>query len=487
MNNPDLDRLFNPESFAMIGASSKPGKWGSIILINILKANFLGKVYPINPTVKSILGIKCYPKVADVPGPIDVAMITTPAKTVSALIDECGKKGIPNVIVVTSDFSESGPEGTRMEKEIVEKAQSYGIHIVGPNTMGIFSAKTNLHALMPMVMPQYGGISMFSQSGNVGVQMLDYGVKENVGFDKFVSSGNEGDLNCVDYLKYFAQDDDTKVIMGYVEGVDAATDFLPVARKISREKPIIIMKGGRTNVGTKAAASHSGSMAGSARINRAAFQQAGIVSTNTSLELIDTVKAFANYPLPKGKRVGIVTRGGGWGVLAADACEEAGLEVPALSDELIKEMNKLLPDYWSRDNPVDLVASIAGDPMPTCLSLLAEWEGIDAIIALGAGFRSYAYNYSEEVKGPKELLEIITFLSEYFKEGTKKPDQNLELIGKLVKTTGKPIISVSIGSEYSQRQFFEDYEIISFPTPERAVRVLKHMCDYRRFLNSPAE
>ena len=477
-----LDSLFNPGSIAMIGATASPRKWGFLIFLNILKAGYTGKLYPVNPKTESILGFPCHKDVQSIPDPVDLAVITTPAQTVSGLIDACGKKGIPNVIVVTADFSETGEEGARMEKEIAGKAHHYGINLVGPNTMGIYSADSRLHALMPMIMPLKGSVSMFSQSGNVGVQMLDYGQQENVGFEKFVSSGNEAVLTVENYLSYFADDDKTRVILGYLEGVDENSNFVAIARQVTRKKPVLVMKGGRTAIGGNAAASHSGAMAGSTAIFKAAFRQSGVIEAKNSQELIDCAKAFASYPLPKGNRIGIITRGGGWGVLAADACEENGLSVTPLSEELIRNLDQLLPKYWNRKNPIDLVATIAFDPLPECLRMLAHWEGVDAVVALGSGFRAFSYQYDESITEPQELVDAITFMKDVMTEENKKPDETLVEVANLVKETGKPIISVSIGSDYAHKKYSEKYGIVSYPTPERAVRVLRYMVDYGRYL-----
>jgi len=485
MDQVNLDRLFNPRTIALIGASGNVRKWGHIILLNILKGNYLGTVYPVNLKEEKILGQKCYPSVADIPDDVDLAMLTTPAHLVPDLIDECGKKEIPFVTVITSDFSETGPEGAALERKVVDRGRRYGLRVVGPNTMGIFSAKPNIHALMPPIMPVRGSVSMFSQSGNVGVQMLSWGAEEGVGFEKFVSSGNEGDLTCVDYLKYFSEDESTRVILAYLEGIDPGADLFPVARKVSRTKPILVFKGGRTEVGGKAAASHSGAMAGETRIYRAAFIQSGMIEVKTSQALMDCAKAFSNYPIPRGNRVAIITRGGGWGVITADFCEENGLVVPPLSQEIIEKFDKLLPKYWSRSNPVDLVATISHDPYPECLEILAEWDGIDAIIALGAGVRAEEYDYSKEVTGPKELMDSIAFLTEIFKDRANKPDAILENMGGLVKRSGKPIIGVAIGAEATHKMNLERFQVVSYPTPERGVRVLRQMVKYSRFLNSP--
>lgn len=444
MDKLQLHRLFNPGNLALIGASGSPEKWGSMILSNIKSGNFKGDIFPVNPSQDFIQGLKCYPTVGDIPKPIDLAMITTPAVTVPGLIDECGVKGIPFVIVVTSDFSETGPKGAELEREIVNKARSYGMRIVGPNTMGIFSANSGLHALMPPVQPLHGQISVFSQSGNIGSQMLFWGVTEGVGFEKFVSSGNEGDLTCLDYLRYFGEDEATRVIMAYLEGVDNDSGLPAIAKNVSVRKPIIVFKGGRTNVGSKAATSHSGAMAGSLEIYRGVFRQTGMIEAATSLDFLDCAKAFSTYPVPEGNRVGILTLGGGWGVITADACAENGLEVPSLPENLKDRFDKILPKYWSRDNPIDMVAVVDRSLIDTCLEILIEWDGIDSILALHGA--------------PSNLMR------------------------QMVDRTGKPIIVVSHDTSDSHRQDILDYRIVSYPTPERAVRVLRHMADYRRFL-----
>ena len=310
--HPNLDLLFNPRQVALIGASGTPGKWGFFIFLNILKGNYQGTIYPVNARAKEVLGVPCLAKVEDLPGPVDLAVIATPAETVPGLIEACGAKGIHNLIVITSDFSETGPEGAKLERRVVDQARHFGMRLVGPNTMGLFSAQSSLHALMPPVEPLKGPVSMFSQSGNVGTQFLAWGVDSGIGFEKFVSSGNEGDLTCVDYLKYFSADEATRIIIAYLEGVDPDSDFLPVARQVSRRKPVVIFKGGRTRAGSRAAAAHSGALAGSYKIYQAVFRQAGLIEAATTQEIMDCTKALATYPIPRGKRVAILTRGGGW-------------------------------------------------------------------------------------------------------------------------------------------------------------------------------
>ena len=483
----NLENLFNPRRIAMIGASADPRKWGFIILLNILKGNFKGNVYPVNPHEKSILGYRCYASVIDIPEDLDLAIITTPAKAVPSLVDQCGCKGIRFAVVISSDFSETGPEGARLEQEVIDRARKNGIRLVGPNSMGIFSARSSLHAQMPPIMPLTGGVSMFSQSGNLGFQMLGWGAEEGVGFSKFVSSGNEADISSVDYLQYFAADNDTRVILGYLEGVDCGTDLIHTAKTISKHKPIIILKGGRTASGGRAVASHTGAMAGSSKIWKAALRQAGMIEVSTSQGLLDCAKAFANYPLPKGSRVGIITRGGGWGVITVDGCEENRLDVPPLPQNVIAKLDKILPKYWSHGNPVDLVATIANDPYLECLEILAAWDGIDAILALGAKRGLDSYPYSKKVNKPKPLMDAITLATEMFRQYAQQPDPVLMHVGQLVKRYRKPIIAVSLASQLSHRSFLEAFQVVSYPTPERAVRVLGHMVDYTRFLTRNSE
>jgi acyl-CoA synthetase (NDP forming) len=482
--HPNLDLLFNPRQVALIGASGTPGKWGFFIFLNILKGNYQGTIYPVNARAKEVLGVPCLAKVEDLPGPVDLAVIATPAETVPGLIEACGAKGIHNLIVITSDFSETGPEGAKLERRVVDQARHFGMRLVGPNTMGLFSAQSSLHALMPPVEPLKGPVSMFSQSGNVGTQFLAWGVDSGIGFEKFISSGNEGDLTCVDYLKYFSTDEATRIIIAYLEGVDPDSDFLPVARQVSRRKPVVIFKGGRTRAGSRAAASHSGALAGSYKIYQAVFRQAGLIEAATTQEIMDCTKALATYPIPRGNRVAILTRGGGWGVITSDACEENGLIVPPLPEDIIKKLDAILPRYWSRNNPVDMAAVITPEPFMASLETLAQWDGIDAVIALGG--RSHIPGRASENPEVRERLKaqegLFKQMGAYYQGGQKKI---LEFIRQLIQETGKPIISVTMGPQDYHKESMEVYMLASYPNPERAVRVLRMMVDYGKFLASP--
>jgi acyl-CoA synthetase (NDP forming) len=480
---PNLDRLFNPRHLALIGASSTPGKWGFFVLLNIIKGNFKGTLYPINARAREVLGCPCFARIADVPGPVDLAVIATPAETVLGLIDECAAKQVPNLVVITSDFSETGPEGEALEREVVDKARGVGIRLVGPNTMGIFSSESSLHALMPPVEPLRGPVSMFSQSGNIGTQILAWGVDAGIGFEKFVSSGNEGDLSCVDYLNYFTQDEATRVILAYLEGVDPDSGFLEAARRAALSKPVVVFKGGRTQAGTRAAASHSGALAGSYRIYRGLFRQTGLIEAATTQEIMDCAKALTVFPIPRGNRVAVLTRGGGWGVITTDACEEAGLIVPPLPENLVKKLDNILPHYWSRNNPVDMAAVITAEPFMKCLEILTRWEGIDAVIALG-GRASIPGRVAGKPRVHEKLKDQEGLLKQIAARYQESHTQVMHYTAALIRETGKPIISVTMGSQDFHKESLEVYGLASYPTPERAVRVLRMLADYGRFLFS---
>ncbi|MFC1822340.1 acetate--CoA ligase family protein [Thermodesulfobacteriota bacterium] len=483
MNTPDLERLFNPRHVALIGASTVPGKWGFSFLFNILRGDYKGVCYPVNPREKKILGIPCYQTVFDIPGPVDAALITTPAHRVPEIIEQCGKKGVHNVIIVSSGFSETGPEGDNLEKEVVARAERYGIRIVGPNTMGLFSAQSNFNGIMSTIEPLHGAVSMFSQSGNFGNQMLVWGMEEGLGFDKYVSSGNEGNLTCIDFLRYFGRDNATHIVVGYLEGVNLGSEFLSVVKEISREKPIIIYKGGRTERGSQAAASHTGAMTGAWKIYESAFRQTGVIQASTAKEVVDCAKAFSAFPLPKGNRIAILTRGGGWGVITTDVCQENGLEVPPLSDGIRKKISKILPEYWSEDNPVDLVGVTNLEPFLECLEILAYWDGADAVIALGGRVGPiYIFNDNEA------FLERVQLTSDSFSkmaaESSSEDVKMASMAGELMKATGKPITFVDITPREAQLKSIRELRTISFPTPEKVVKVLKRMYDYRQYLES---
>lgn len=474
---PDFNLLFHPRSIALIGASNHVEKWGAIVFLNILLGGYEGRVYPVNQKEEAIFGHKAYPKVSQIPDPVDLAIIAIPApRTMEAVLD-CARKGVRMAIVITSDFSETGEEGTRLEKELTEKARSGGMRLVGPNTMGIFSAPANLTALMPPVRPQKGQVSLFSQSGNIGTQMLGWGERFAVGFNKYVSSGNEGDLRSEDYLSFFGKDPQTKVILAYIEGLDDGRNFFKIAREITPGKPIIALKGGKTLAGARAAKSHSGAMAGVKELYEGAFRQAGILWATTTEETLEWAAAFSSLPLPRGNRVGILTRGGGWGVITADACMEIGLEVPPLDAPLIHALNQFLPPYWSRGNPVDMVALISTEAYLKCLEMLISWEKVDAVISL-SGDAGPLSGILSDVKKRGEGLISSENMEKIDSQVSTASSQISQRAGQLVEIYKKPILAVGPNVVKGKEGGPVDFSFPQFRTPERAAKAAAKLYQY---------
>ncbi len=341
--------------------------------------------------------------------------------------------------------------------------------------MGIFSAKTRLHAWMPPIQPLSGGVSMVSQSGNVGVQMLGWGMERGVGFSKFISSGTEGNIQCEAYIDYLGSDPDTKVILAYLEGVKEGRLFFETARRTARKKPIILFKGGKTDVGSNAARSHSGAMAGSYTVFKAACHQAGFVEAETTDRLLDYAAVFLHYPLPKGNRIAILTRGGGWGVVAADACRQWGMELPLLSDRLIEKLNRILPPYWSHGNPVDMAATLNPEALPNCLEALIQEEGVDGIIVQGVESRQRSLLMAERLKEMNLLEDIDLGIN-------KNETPEIQKLMEIAAAHQKPVLMVSPLSNITRSVSFGGQEAVIFSTPERAVRAMAKLCLYHSYL-----
>jgi len=477
---PNFELLFNPKSIALIGASNNITKWGAIVFLNILLGGYQGRVYPVNSNEETILRHKAYGRVTQIPDPVDLAVIAIPAQSTKEALLDCIQKGIRMAVVITSDFSETGEEGARLERELTETARAAGMRLVGPNTMGIFSASASLTALMAPVRPRRGNVSLVSQSGNIGTQLLGWGEKFGIGFSKYVSSGNEGDLHSEDYLSLFGKDPETKVILTYLEGLDEGRRFFETARKITPYKPIIAFKGGRTLAGSRAAKSHSGAMAGVKEIYEAAFRQAGILWASTTEEMLEWAAAFASLPLPRGKRVGILTRGGGWGVITADACNELELEVPPLDDSIIRALDRLLPSYWSRGNPVDMVATIGIESYIKCLELLVSWDKVDGVISLSGDAGPLAMIIPDVKKKADAILppEKLENISQQVSAARSQIYQRVcELVGKYQK----PVFAVGANVVRGKGGEQSDFTLAQFRSPERAARAAGVLYQYYRY------
>ncbi len=379
--------LFYPRSVAVIGASNQRKKWGFRVLDNIISGGFEGKIFPINKRENEIHGLKAFPNIKDVSEPVDLAVIIVPQDKVYQAFEDCIQKEIKAAVLITAGFGEIGPEGLQEERRLVQLAKENDMAFVGPNGNGIVSNSIGLFSWMMPLFPMDGSVSMVTQSGNIGVSMLSRGIKNGIGFSKYVSSGNEALLRSEDFIDFYGQDPETKVILTYIEGLNDGRRFLNTCKEVSQKKPILVFKSGRTQSGEKAANSHTGSMAGSDQIFEGICRQAGMIRCYNLDMLFDVTTSLLSQPLPKGDRIGIITSGGGWGVLICDACESKGLEVASFSDNTIQELDNILPPWWSRDNPIDLVAGTSSRNLQirSCIETLFENDEVDAIIVSGIG------------------------------------------------------------------------------------------------------
>ena len=477
-----MEPFFRPRSVAVIGATNNLTKWGSWITGHILSGGFEGALYPVHPRDTEVLGRKAYAKVTDIPGPVDLAFITIPAVKVAGALEECAAKGIRAAVVITSDFSETGDEGTRREEEIVEVARSHGMRVIGPNTMGITSTEVTLHAIGAPVTPTPGNIAFLSQSGNLGTQMLYWAAGQGVGICRFVGTGNEADLSLSEILAYLGDDPCSKVILIYLEGVTDGREFLEVAREVARAKPVIVLKGGRTEAGGRAAVSHTGSLAGTDAVFRGALRQAGVIRVDNPSDLVEMAGAFTELLPPKGNRVGIVTLGGGWGVVTADLCAESGFELPPLPDDLIAEFDGILPAYWSKGNPVDLVGFMDLNLHIEIIEKMVASDRYDAVMTMGSlGASGFARRMIEDVVDITAALDEQT-RAQVIERLSRREMRFLHAMRRFMHQYDKPVLTVSLegtGRMICDLDNGDRYAV--FPTPEKAVRALEKLYEYHRF------
>ncbi|MBW1682338.1 MAG: CoA-binding protein [Deltaproteobacteria bacterium] len=472
---PEMVPLFDPKGIALIGASANPNKWGFRILANLIVGGFEGPLYPVNPNGGEILGIRVYPSIKKIPPDADLGIVTVPAIKVCDILKECAGIGLRSLIIISSGFSETGSRGEALENELGRCARRENMRLIGPNTMGVYSSKCNLHALMPPLQPKIGGASYVSQSGNLGVQMLSWGRERGVGFCKFVSSGNELDLRCEDFLEYFAEDPESKVIIAYIEGLDDGIGFLQAAGTASGKKPVIVFKGGKTEDGGRAAKSHSGALAGSYSVYTAAFRQSGVIEAESTDAMLDFTTAFLHFPLPRGNRIVIMTRGGGWGVVCADACRKSGLRLVSLSERIISRLNQVLPSYWSHGNPIDFAATLNPEAFPNCLEELIKINDVDGIIALGM-------EYGDRTKYLADKLKSMNRLGDIDLREERGGASDIELALDLMDAYQKPVIMVSGVSSHTKAVSINGRETVLYSSPENAARAMAALWRYSHFL-----
>jgi acyl-CoA synthetase (NDP forming) len=488
INPKSIGNLLYPKSIAFVGASANISKWGHLIFSNVVAGKYQGKIYLVNPQGKDIAGRKVFKSVADIPDTVDLAVVTVPADKVLCLIPEFEKKAIKNVLLISSGFGETGLEGKILEDELVEKAREAGILILGPNTMGVCNPYISLYCTGPHVRPIAGGTVLLAQSGNLGTQILAFAVKEDIGIRAFCGSGNEAMITIEDFMDGFEIDEMTKTVVLYVESIKNGRRFFESAKRVGKRKPVIVLKGGRTSAGANAAASHTGAMASDVKVFMAACRQAGIVQAEIPMDLLDFSAAFSSLPLPKGNRVGLLTLGGGWGVVASDLCEENGLKVPRLSEEVISSINKLLPPFWSHANPIDVVGDMNAETYMKILEELIRSPECDAIIHMGIIGRKLMIRATMESAVAVDKKYDSKFAEDSLRYLEAFEKQTIDLTVQLMEKYNKPIIGVYLLNDDKTQMItnVNDYKYkgVNFITPERAVKSLAKMYQYSKWLNS---
>jgi acyl-CoA synthetase (NDP forming) len=478
--------LFYPKSIAFIGASAKIGKWGHMLLSHTISGGFPGEIYLVNDKGGTIAGRPVYKEIGEIPGKVDLAVVTIPARHVMELLPKLKDKGICNVLLISSGFGETGEQGGRLQQELVERARQEGLLILGPNTMGISNPYINLYCTGSPVRPKPGGTAVVAQSGNMGVQLLGFAEEQGIGIRGFCGSGNEAMISVEDFIDSFEIDDLTRIVMLYIEGVRDGRRFFESASRLSKKKPIVLLKGGQSEAGSRAASSHTGAMTSDVKVFDAVCSQAGIVKVEQTMDLLDLAAAFSSLPLPRGNRVGIMTLGGGWGVITADLCARYGLVVPVLSPGLIERFNSMLPPYWSRSNPVDIVGEPDNTLMTSIMEELLKWDGCDSVINLGVLGRAIFFErmgYAAERADPtysKDFFEKANAYMQTFEQ------EYLKLIARLMETYQKPVYGVSLLTDVKSKTVYavegSAYKPVFYQTPERAVKANARMYEHHRFL-----
>jgi len=452
-----LSYLFEPRSVAIIGASDDPTKYGNRVMQSIIDAGYEWPIYPVNPNVPTVLGQKAFPTMLDLPDPVELAFVVIPAKFVLGAVKDCIEARVKGIVIITAGFGEVGEQGLEAEAEIARLCFEADIPTVGPNCMGVVCFSQHMIGTMTMdsLEGEPGDTAFISQSGTYGISTLNQGLTAGVGFSKFVSSGNEAVTKFSDYLDYFGDDNATRVIIGYIESLKDAKRFVGVAKDVSKKKPVVVMKFGRTSAGTRAAASHTGALAGSRDVYSAAFRQCGVVEVTRTQDLLNTALAFRTQPLPRGRRVGVAGISGGFAVAAADYLAELGLEVPPFSQELQDRMRAAtpVPAFASIKNPIDLSAEVRPFPLLTCLELVLQSGEVDGVIM---GLWSWPL---------------------------PPADESLRTLERLQRESGKPLLLCYYASRSGTEMIQSLTSLPVYGTPEEVSQVMAGLCqyaDYRR-------
>jgi acetyltransferase len=445
-----LDVFFSPKTVAVIGATENPGSVGRTLLWNLVTNPFGGTVYPVNPKRSNVLGIKAYPSVSEIPENVDLAVIVTPPPSVPAIIRECGENGVRGAIVISAGFKEIGAEGAALEQKLLQEARAAKIRIVGPNCLGVMNPRSGMNATFATTIARPGSVGFISQSGALCTAVLDWSLKEMVGFSAFVSVGSMVDVGWGDLIYYLGNDPKTKSIVIYMESIGDARSFLSAAREVALNKPIIVIKPGRSAAAAKAAASHTGSLTGSDEVLDAAFRRCGVLRVNNIADLFYMAEVLSKQPSPKGPRLTIVTNAGGPGVLAADALVMGGGELADLSSETMAAYNAVLPPTWSHNNPVDIIGDASPERYAKALEIAAKDPNSDG------------------------MLVILT------PQAMTDPTRIAEQLKPLARQEGKPVLASWMGGVdvAAGEAILNRANIPTFPYPDTAARAFNYMWQY---------
>ncbi len=445
-----LDLFFAPKTVAVIGATETAGSVGRTVFWNLISNPFGGTVFPVNPKRSGVLGIKAYPNIKSVPEKVDLAVIARPAPVVPGVVGECVDVGVPAAIVISAGFKEMGEPGAALERQIMEQARRSNMRIVGPNCLGVMSPLSGLNATFAAGMARPGNVAFLSQSGALGTAVLDWSLREQVGFSAFASIGSMLDVGWGDLIDYLGDDPRTQSIVIYMESIGDARAFLSAAREVALTKPIIVIKAGRTEAAAKAAASHTGSMTGSDDVLEAAFRRVGVLRVDRIEDLFSMAEVLAKQPRPKGPRLTIVTNAGGPGVLATDALISGGGDLTKLSPETFEAFNNILPPPWSRSNPVDILGDAKPDRYAKALEIAGKDPNADGLLV---------------ILTPQDMTE---------------PTQTAEALKAYAHIEGKPVLASWMGGPIVQAgvDILNRSNIPTFEYPDTAVRAFNYMWRY---------
>jgi len=453
----NLDKIFNPKTVAIIGASDEEGTVGYALMKNFKELGFEGNVYPVNIKKSEVMGLKAYPTVEQLPEPVDLAVIATPARTVPDIVEQCGKSGIKGLIIISAGFKEIGEEGRALEQKIIELKRKYDLRIIGPNCLGVIRPSVKMNATFISKTPKPGNIAFISQSGALGSAILDYALHENIGFSNFVSIGSMIDVDFGDLIDYFGTDPKTRSILMYIEGLTDARKFMSAAKHFARTKPIILVKAGKYSESAKAAASHTGSLTGEDNIYDAAFKRAGVVRVDEIADLFNSAEVLGMQPLPNGPNLAIITNAGGPGVMATDALIGQGGKVAKLSPQTMETLDTVLPHFWSHGNPIDILGDAHADRYKATIEACLADENVDGILII--------YTH-QAVAEPTEIAKTI---SELIKS---QPYHNKTILTSFL----------GYGAVEEANHIFSQNNIPTFTTPEQATKTYLYMYQYKRNL-----